>query len=210
MKDFTFTGSMVGGNFDSHVREQLPFYDLVTDSVSMIIRNYLPQNGLLYDIGASTGNVTKSVESVILDRNARAVSIDSSEDMINTWKGVGESVIADGATYPYEEFDVAVCFLVLMFMTVEQRKTLLHTLYKKKKQGGVIVVVDKLLVQGGYFGTVMRRLTFDWKLKNNAKPEDIIKKELSLAGVQRPMTKEEIITGQEFFRLGEFVGWVVE
>ena len=210
MKDFIFTGSMVGGNFDSHVREQLPFYDLVTDSVSMIIRNYLPQNGLLYDIGASTGNVTKSVESVILDRNARAVSIDSSEDMINTWKGVGESVTADGVTYPYEEFDVAVCFLVLMFMTIEQRKALLHTLYKKKKQGGVIIVVDKLLVQGGYFGTVMRRLTFDWKLKNNAKPEDIIKKELSLAGVQRPMTKEEIITGQEFFRLGEFVGWVVE
>jgi tRNA (cmo5U34)-methyltransferase len=55
----------------------------------------------------------------------------------------------------------------------------------------------------------MRRLTLDWKLKNGATAEEIISKELSLSGVQRPMTKSEL-TGKEFFRFGEFVGWVIE
>lgn len=209
MNDFKFSGSMVGSNFDYHVREQLPFYDLVTDSVSMIIRNYLPQNGMLYDIGASTGNVTKSSESILLSRNARAVSIESSQDMVNTWNGFGDIVCADAVDFEYEPFDVSVCFLVLMFMTIDQRKNLLEKLVQKKKNGGIIIVIDKVLVDGGYFGTVLRRMTFDWKLKNGAMPEDIIKKELSLAGVQRPMTKDEVPDAQEFFRLGEFVGWVL-
>jgi len=209
LNDFKFSGSMVGSNFDYHVREQLPFYDLVTDSVSMIIRNYLPQNGMLYDIGASTGNVTKSSESILLSRNARAVSIESSQDMVNTWNGFGDIVCADAVDFEYEPFDVSVCFLVLMFMTIDQRKNLLEKLAQKKKNGGIIIVIDKVLVDGGYFGTVLRRMTFDWKLKNGAMPEDIIKKELSLAGVQRPMSKDEVPDAQEFFRLGEFVGWVL-
>ena len=209
MGDFKFTGCMVGDGFDDHVREQLPFYDLVTDCVSMIIRNYLPQNGVLYDIGASTGNITKSVESLIISRNATAISVDSSEEMVQTWNGVGDIISGDAGEIEYQSFDVAVCFLTLMFMSVQKRADLLEALQKKKRCGGVIIIVDKILVDGDYFGTVLRRMTLDWKLKNNVSPEQILKKELSLAGVQRPMTKDEIPNGKEFFRLGEFIGWVL-
>jgi tRNA (cmo5U34)-methyltransferase len=97
-----------------------------------------------------------------------------------------------------------------MFLSIEERKELLIKLKSQLKQGGIIIIVDKLLVDGGYFGTVMRRLTLDWKLKNGATAEQIITKELSLSGVQRPMTKDEFIGGREFFKFGEFVGWVIE
>jgi tRNA (cmo5U34)-methyltransferase len=56
----------------------------------------------------------------------------------------------------------------------------------------------------------MRRLTFDWKLRNGASPDQIITKELSLSGVQRPMTISELPDAKEFFRFGEFVGWIIE
>jgi hypothetical protein len=38
------------------------------------------------------------------------------------------------------------------------------------------------------------------------KPKDIIEKELSLSGVQRPVER----TGKLFFKFGEFEGWVIE
>ena len=209
MNDFKFSGEMIGEKFNSHVKEQLPFYEMVTNAVTMIVRNYLPENGLVYDIGASTGNITANIKDLAISRNAKVESIERSEEMAKTWNGYGVIHTANATKFAYEDFDVCICFLVLMFLSIEERKNLLLNLKSKVKQGGIIIVVDKLLVDGGYFGTVMRRLTLDWKLKNGATAEQIISKELSLSGVQRPMTKSELI-GKEFFRFGEFVGWVIE
>lgn len=210
MQDFKFSGHMIGGNFNSHVREQLPFYEMLTNAVTMIVRNYLPENGLVYDIGASTGNITANIKDFAISRNAIVESVERSEEMAKTWNGYGVIHITDAKDFDYQEFDVCICFLVLMFLSIEEREKLLIKLKSKLKKGGVIIIVDKLLVDGGYFGTVMRRLTLDWKLKNGATPEQIITKELSLSGVQRPMTKDEFIGGREFFKFGEFVGWVIE
>lgn len=210
MQDFKFSGQMIGNNFNSHVREQLPFYEMLTNAVTMIVRNYLPENGLVYDIGASTGNITNNIKEFAISRNATVESIERSEEMAKTWNGYGIIHTANATDFDYQEFDVCICFLVLMFLSIEERKNLLIKLKSKLKKGGVIIIVDKLLVDGGYFGTVMRRLTLDWKLKNGATPEQIITKELSLSGVQRPMTNDELICGREFFKFGEFVGWVIE
>ena len=42
--------------------------------------------------------------------------------------------------------------------------------------------------------------------------EDIVNKEMSLAGVQIPIDQNmtALIDAQEFFRMGEFAGWVIE
>jgi tRNA (cmo5U34)-methyltransferase len=210
MKDFKFSGEMIGNNFNSHVREQLPFYEMLTNAVTMIVRNYLPENGLVYDIGASTGNITANLKDFAISRNAKVESIERSEEMSKTWNGYGVIHTANAKDFDYKKFDVCICFLVLMFLSIEERKELLIKLKSQLKEGGIIIIVDKLLVDGGYFGTVMRRLTLDWKLKNGATPEQIITKELSLSGVQRPMTEDELIGGREFFKFGEFVGWVIE
>jgi tRNA (cmo5U34)-methyltransferase len=210
MKDFTFDGQMVGDKFTAHVNEQLPFYEMLTNATAMIVRNYLPKNGVMYDIGASTGNISKAITPIAESRNAYVCSIEQSIEMAQTWDGYGEIFISEAQSFQYENFDVAVCFLVLMFLSVEDRQKLLNTLRSKMKAGGAIIIVDKLLVDGGYFGTVMRRLTFDWKLRNGASPDQIITKELSLSGVQRPMTINELPDAKEFFRFGEFVGWIIE
>jgi tRNA (cmo5U34)-methyltransferase len=183
---------------------------MLTNAVTMIVRNYLPENGLVYDIGASTGNITANFRDFAISRNAKVESIERSEEMSKTWNGYGVIHTANAKDFDYQKFDVCICFLVLMFLSIEERKELLIKLKSQLKQGGIIIIVDKLLVDGGYFGTVMRRLTLDWKLKNGATPEQIITKELSLSGVQRPMTEQELTGGREFFKFGEFVGWVIE
>lgn len=81
--------------------------------------------------------------------------------------------------------DDAVCFLVLMFLPIGKRHEL------------------------------VRRLCGLIKVAQGAKSDDIIQKELSLGGVQRPLPinfMESVVENKavEVFRFGEFAGWVIE
>lgn len=211
MKDFSFNNGF-SKNFDSHVREQLPWYELITESVAYIARNYLSKNGLIYDIGCSTGNISLALKNLVIERNAKIIAIDESKEMceaylVNT-NNIFSVVNCDAVKHNYENFDVAILMLTTMFFPVKEQNLFISNLYEKLNHGGVIIIVDKVCDESGYFSTVMKRLTMYWKLKNGAKAEDILQKELSLSGVQRPIVFEK--KAKQFFQLGEFKGWVIE
>lgn len=211
--DWTFKNSSVANNFDTHVKEQLPWYELSTGIVAHFGRHYLPENGTMYDIGASTGNVTNSLSHEIQVRKVDAYSIDYSEEMAQVWNGVGEFCVADARTYEYKKFDFAVCFLVLMFMPPTDQRDLVHKLVSNIKEGGALLIFDKTEAPAGYVGTVMHRLTLAGKIANGASPEQVIQKELSLAGVQRPIVPAALLarhSAVEVFRFGEFAGYLIE
>lgn len=216
MNDWTFETKDIASTFDSHVREQLPWYELVTESVAYIVRNYLPTHGLIYDVGSSTGNMTRALRPLLDERNATLIALESSHEMCEAYRLAQVQrkrdylIECDATDYPYDGFDVAVVFLTAMFMPVERQEQFIRTLVDKLNKGGAIIIVDKACDDSGYFATVMKRLTMYWKLKNGANAEDIISKELSLSGVQRPLANIEQFGGKQFFQLGEFKGWVIE
>ena len=142
-KHWTFEDRKIAEGFDAHVKAQLPWYDLVTQFVVGIVENYLPEGGLLYDIGASTGNITRACGDLINERNARAISVEKSKEMCGKWRGVGDLVNKDVVLVDFSKFDVAVVYLTAMFLTVEKREGLLTKLYAAKKAGAVIILVLK-------------------------------------------------------------------
>jgi len=209
--EWTFKNKEVAENFDKHVNEQLPWYSLATQAVAHVCRHYLPKGGKVYDIGASTGNIGRALAPVLEERNAWLIAIEESEEMATQYDGPGELKNCKAENYPFEEFDVAVCFLVLMFLQPGTRVKLINLLRKKLRPGGAIIIFDKVEAPEGYFGTILRRLTMSWKLQNGATAEDIVRKELSLSGIQRPI-HDRILgpTAKRFFTFGEFAGWVIE
>jgi len=220
MKDWTFETKNIVLNFDSHVREQLPWYDLVTESVLYIARNYLPTRGTLLDIGCSTGNISKHFVSLCMERNAEIIAIDKSAEMTKAYienlksAPIKKTVLCkDITTMEFPSFDVGILFLTLMFLSPNEQFEAIEDLYNKCNEGGIIIIVDKVCENDKYFATVMKRLTMYWKLKNGAEPADIIDKELSLSGIQRPINFDAVfndIPTKQFFQLGEFKGWVIE
>lgn len=206
---WTFDGKEVSEKFNKHVREQLPWYDLATGQVVHLMNHYLPKGGLLYDIGASTGNITLSAKSTIEQRGATAISIEPSKDMADNFNGVGDIIVNQAENFDYKNFDVAVMFLTMMFIPVKKRESLLLNLIDKCNEGGCIIIYDKAPFFSGYMATVMRRLTIAGKVAMMVSPEDIIKKEMSLSGVQVPYSPESF-GAQRVFQFGEFCGWVIE
>jgi tRNA (cmo5U34)-methyltransferase len=206
---WTFENSEIARSFDDHVREQLPWYDLATGLVAHLIRHYVPQNGTLYDIGASTGNITKACAKTIIDRSVEVIALEPSAQMRDIYDGLGAVLPDKAEDHDYKEFDVAVMFLTMMFVPIESRIKLLSSLIRNTKKGGCIIIFDKDEPASGYLATVLYRLTLAGKVATGVAAEEIIKKELSLSGCQRPY-KCETPSAHEVFRFGDFAGWIIE
>ncbi len=210
-RNWTFDRPEVAAGFDAHVREQLPWYDLVTGAVAHIARHYMPQGGRVYDIGASTGNLGRALAADLAERGCVFVPVEKSRAMAARYDGPGQVRIADAARFDYKPFDLALCFLTLMFLTVEARAGLLTRLRARLRPGGAILVLDKLEAGTGYPATVLWRLTLAGKMAEGADAGEIIAKELSLGGVQRPLSPAELGPGAvQFFRFADFAGWIIE
>lgn len=207
--NWTFKSATVGKEFDAHVREQLPWYELVTSAVSHIATHYIPERATVYDLGCSTGNVARSLHDVIEARKVNFIGIDSSEEMIKRYDAIGTPIRSHIEEYEYAPFDLAICNLSLMFLSPCARSTLIETLRAKRKPGGAILIVERFATTSGYLATVMMRLTLVEKLKAGARPEDILEKELSLSGVQVPLSETEIPNAHEWFRFGDFAGLII-
>jgi len=213
---WTFHSPEIANRFEEHVREQLPWYDMVTDAVVYIVRNYLTRHDRVVDIGASTGNMINKLMPLLLEREAYVTAIEDSNSMIDILVdrfAVYHNVTlehADVVTFPLEMAQVHIMFLTMMFIPVHQREALLQRIRAKTKKGGVIIIVDKVADHAGYFATVLKRLGMHWKINQGAKLEDVAKKEMSLAGVQIPFDPAMIPDAKQFFRMGEFAGWVIE
>lgn len=209
-REWTFENTKVASGFDRHVREQLPWYDLVTGAVAHIARHYIPRNGLVYDIGASTGNIGQAIEETILERKAKLVGIESSAEMCARYKAPGELVQIDALDYRFQPYDLAICYLVLMFLPVGKRQEFIDYLKSLIKPGGALLIVDKCEAATGYEATVFWRLTLAGKIAAGVDAESVIAKELSLSGVQRPL--DPAMLGDDavqWFRFGDFAGWIV-
>lgn len=209
-RDWTFKTSDVAAGFDQHVREQLPWYDLMSGAVAHIARHYIPEGGTVYDLGCSTGNIGTLLSDIITARRAMFIPIDNAESMRGEYRGPGEFTVADVAAMEIQPFDVAVAFLCLMFIPKAKRAGLIARLRDKCNLGGAIIVVDKMQNCGGYLGTVTSRLTLAGKVAASVPSDQIIAKEMSLAGVQRPLSNEEMIGATQVFQFGEFAGFVIE
>lgn len=210
-ENWSFDNAEVAAGFDKHVREQLPWYDIVTDSIVHIARHYIPQGGLIYDIGCSTGNISNALSDVITARNASIVGIENSKKMVEQFKGKGTVEHADAVDFEYKPFDVAILYLTMMFIPVSFRTKLLATLAQQMRAGGAIIIVDKVLPQRGYTSIVLSRMALAQKVSANVPAKEILSKELSLSGVQRPIDPAMLgANAVEFFRLGDFAGWIIE
>ncbi len=209
-RDWMFKNSDIAGEFDRHVREQLPWYDLTTGLIAHFARHYIPEGGMVYDIGASTGNIGNALRDTLESRKAELVAVDNSEAMRSLYAGPGTFVVADAERFEFKPFDLAVLFLTLMFIRPSVRADFVRRLTAQIKPGGAILIFDKFLQGGGYVGTISARLSLAGKVAAGVDAREIVAKELSLAGVQRPLALREIEPCTELFRFGDFAGYIIE
>lgn len=158
--------------------------------------------------GVSDGNITRACSELIETRNVEAISLESSAAMCSAWTGCGKILDEDVLGHEFKPFDLCVSFLTLMFVAPSKRFELWTKLISLCNDGGALVLVDKFSGSGGYADTVLRRMTLRQKLSAGETEKDILDKELSLSGIQRPLDSRFAI-GEQFFQIGEFRGYII-
>lgn len=208
---WTFNDKDTATAFDAHVQTQLPWYTPVTTIVAGIVKHYLPENGLVYDVGACTGNIGNALQANLTATKSRIIAIEPSQDMhdsLGLYNRIRGCMAEDEI---FENYDVCVCFLTMMFVKPARRAELIAHMRERLNIGGCIIIVDKCAPVGGYLSTVMHNITLQGKIASGTTYDEAARKELSLIGVQRPI--DPAILGDdavEFFRMGDFAGWVIE
>lgn len=212
MTDWTFDDSTLAANFGEHVREQLPWYDIATDAVACIARQYVPRGGLVYDLGAATGNIGKALTPMITERHANLVAVEPSEWMARAYAATGTVLVMPLEDVEPAPYDLAVAFLTFMFVDPAIVQDEIDRWLDAAKPSGALVLVERTTPVGGYPSLVMSRLTLDAKHRAGVDGEAIITKELSLSGIQRPIDPEPLLDrgAVEFFRFADFGGYLLE
>ena len=143
---WTFEDEGVAKSFNSHVRGQLPWYDMVVASLKLIAAHYLPdQGGVMYDIGASTGNLYLAMKDVLQERGVRYWAVEKSQHMAEKWQGdPRDLLVEDAMDHTYRPFDVAVLNLTMMFLPTSRRAEWFRQLRGQCRAGGAVLVVDRV------------------------------------------------------------------
>lgn len=205
--DWTFRDPEL--DFDSHVREQLPWYDVATELVADVARHFITPGSIVYDVGAATGNVARALADVVDERSVELRSIEPAAELADRYRGPGTVIRSSAVDVTFSPFSVAVSLLTLIFLTPVERRLVIGRLVDACEPGGAIVIVERMTPGAGYLGLVFGRTVLMQKLRHGADPAAALVKESALAGVQRPLDPDELpAPAVEFFRAADFAGFV--
>lgn len=215
---WTFRDDTVAAKFDEHVRSQLSWYEPTAQYVADMAVNFLPKNGVLYDIGASTGNMTKLLADDIKAKGVVSFSIEPSHQMAKMWAGKGDLLVveAEQVDFRARKPDCAILFLVLMFMLPERREAFMRSLLRSVTPGGAVFVVDKGFMHVPNVQIACKTALMAAKRRAGQHGDAWVTKELSLRGEQRPTDQEQLerifqdegFAYEQFFQMGEFYGYL--
>jgi len=186
--------------FDDMLERSVPFYREILRRQVQLIENFHLNEGKIYDLGCSHGNLGMSlIESFEGRKNLRMVAVDNSEPMLERYRSrlAGLSFPArvelrreDVCTTEIENASVVVINLTLQFLPIESRDALIRRVFDALLPGGVLLLTEKLTHADGAMAELQRDLYYGMKRANGYSELEISQKRDALENVLIPETLE--------------------
>lgn len=224
VEDWTFDNG-IADNFEEHVRQSVPGYSMFEDYIVSLSRFFIPYNGKVLDLGASTGELAEAIYNCNKNRISFFGVIDNSNDMFcklqerfndNYCFDCCKTDISYGIPIS-EDFDFIVASLVLQFIPLDARYIALEDCFNHLTNNGAMVVVEKILQETGNDQAMFDTIYQSNKYFNGLNPQQLYDKTQSLVGIMTPLTSKENeemfkkcgFNVTPFFQLGCFKGWIL-
>ena len=192
---WTFDGT-VSETFDAHVSKSVPLYNEGHDLIAKMSDFFIQSGSVFYEIGSSTGALTKLLAERNAGKNARFVGIDPVEAMVRKAEEKCASIpgvsfiAADAMDVDFEPADMIVSYYTLQFVRPKLRQLLVDKIYRSLNWGGAFVLFEKVRGPDARFQDMMTALYTDYKLDRGYSPDEILGKTRSLKGVLEPYTTQ--------------------
>jgi len=204
-----FEFSKIAEKFDEHLSGQLYWHsNFVNHFLPEVASIFMAEKTNCYDFGASTGNVELALSSMINSRSINFIPVEKCKEMAERYKGESTVVIGDFLTVFMNEFSFATCILSLCFVHPSKREDFIDSLKSSCMVGGAFVILEKMKSKAGYLGTALNRVTWRNKIQNGECIEMVVNKELSLSGVQYPLSEKEVEGMELIWAYGDFRAYI--
>lgn len=204
-----FEFSKIAEKFDEHLSGQLYWHsNFVNHFLPEVASIFMAEKTNCYDFGASTGNVELALSSMINSRSINFIPVEKCKEMAERYKGESTVVIGDFLSVFMNEFSFATCILSLCFVHPSKREDFIDSLKSSCMVGGAFVILEKMKSKAGYLGTALNRVTWRNKIQNGECIEMVVNKELSLSGVQYPLSEKEVEGMELIWAYGDFRAYI--
>ncbi len=191
--NWSFSGN-VPQKFDNHISKSIPMYAKGHDLVCRLSDFFLSDNSKCYEIGSSTGELTKNLAIHNSQKKVNFVGIEPIQDMIDISNekcsnSPNVSFICDDIiNVDLEKSDLIISYYTIQFIKPRVRQLVFDKIYEALNWGGAFVLFEKVRACDARFQDMMTALYVDYKLEKGYTEEEIISKTRSLKGVLEPFS----------------------
>ena len=155
-------------------------------------------HSVCYDLGASTGTLTKKLAEhhFSIKPDIRWIAVEGVESMVNEAKrntsGLKnvECIHADVRDIEFLRSDLIISYYFIQFIPPKDRQILIDRIYQSLNWGGAFVWFEKVRGPDARFQDMLNNLYVNFKLQEGFSPEEIINKSESLKSVLEPFSHQ--------------------
>ncbi len=184
--------------FDDMISRSVPGYDLLVKLIALYADIFVTDNSSVFDLGCSTGVMSRVIAQQVRSRNVIIHAIDNSASMIEKCQQQEKDNSINWVCEDLEKVDIAnasmvVLNLTLQFVKPEQRESLLNKIYEGLIPGGVLVLSEKVNYEQDTEQKTMTELYQGFKKLQGYSDLEISQKRSALENVLIPDTPSEHI-----------------
>lgn len=210
--------------FDEHVRQSVPGYQRIQESVVSLTDFFCANGSTVLDLGCATGETFHQMNQKLKEKDISYMGVDESHDMIQqAMRKTKGNPSFHFQCQPLESFSfpaevsVITSILTMQFVRKPYRKQLIQSIYDSLEEGGAFILVEKGYASSAHIQEVFTQVYHDFKEEHGIEAEAIRSKDKSLRGVMSPNTfkeNEQMLNEagfknvELFFKDLHFAGWI--
>lgn len=186
--------------FDHHVRDNVPHYEIFQETVAHLSDWLAPHGANVVDLGAATGETIKAIGVRHPDRAYHFTAYDIEQEMLNAaqakhregrwWHDHRFTYVALDLTRGpliHENADLTLALFTLQFLAPHQRAGVLRTALQLARPGGALIVAEKVNQPSAFWQEIANEATWDYKREQGVSADAIRDKARALRGVLIPL-----------------------
>jgi len=193
--NWTFSGK-VSKTFDQHVSKSVPFYHEGHDLIAKISDFFLQNGSLCYDLGCSTGELTRILAARNRNKDVQFIEIDREDGMVEEAREKCKDftnvkvIKSDLIEIEFEKADLIVSNYTIQFTKPKNRQILFDRIYNSLNWGGGFLLFEKVRAPDARFQDMTTAIYTDFKIEQGYNADEIVSKTRSLKGVLEPFSTQ--------------------
>jgi len=192
---WTFGGN-VAESFEAHIGRSIPGYHAGHEMVAQLSDFFVADDSVCYELGCSTGALTRRLAEWNSEKGARFVGIEIEGEMVSVARRLAadlpsvEIIEDDALLTEMVPSDLITSYYTMQFVRPSLRQQLFDKVYESLNWGGAFIMFEKVRGPDARFQDMISSLYSDFKLSEGFEPSEILAKTRSLKGVLDPFSTQ--------------------